>query len=204
MDREAIQRRVFDLFGEMLEYPGPGLASAVRECQELVTPFSPEAGALLGDFRDFVESTPAVRIEEVFSGAFDLDAACYPYVGYHLFGESYKRSVLMLGLKERYRAFSFEIPGNELPDHLAVILRFLAVCRDDTESQEIMVEALVPTLGKMVGGEDEPSKPEDGPSLKAAGRRIIYHKVIQALHQVLLSPAVYGWLVTEQVEIAAG
>jgi len=206
MVNDAAQSRLFQLFAQMLHYPQPGLASAVGECAVLVSPSNQEAGALLGEFQVFVEKTPYGKLEEVFSGAFDLDAACYPYVGYHLFGESYKRSVFMLGLKERYRASGFEIPGNELPDHLAVILGFLALCNDPAESEELVQEALLPTLARMTRKpEDDPSeqsadlsgpaaahgadletaKPDTGESPGTGGRRIIYYKVLQALHLVL-------------------
>lgn len=150
----GIDRRLFSLFADLLEYPGARLARAARECEALVAPVNEEAAALLRRFRAFVETTPPGRVEEVYTGTFDLDAACHPYVGYHLFGESYTRSVFLLGLKERYAAHGFSA-GTELPDHLAVLLRFLATSDDAGLEAELIHEALLPALERMTGGNRE-------------------------------------------------
>ena len=175
MTLETIERRLFQRFAELLEYPQPGLVEAARECEALISlvpsfHVSGErrdrgAAVLLREFRTFVEATPLGRVEEIYSGTFDLDVACHPYVGYHLFGESYKRSVFLLELKERYRAQGFNVPENELPDHLAVLMRFLAVTDDITLAGEIIHEAMLPALERMMGkaksaGYDEGETPE--------------------------------------------
>jgi nitrate reductase assembly molybdenum cofactor insertion protein NarJ len=36
---------------------------------------------------EFAGSTPASRLEEIYTGTFDLNLVCFPYPGYHLFGE---------------------------------------------------------------------------------------------------------------------
>ena len=141
-------RRTFQLLADVLEYPQPGLADAVRECAALLAADNHAAAACLHEFGAFAEETPRGRLEEVYTGTFDLNAACYPYVGYHLFGESYQRSVFMLELNKRYRAHGFTVAG-ELPDYLAVLLRFLAVCDDAALSGEIVHEALLPALDHM-------------------------------------------------------
>ncbi len=84
-----------------------------------------QAAALLTEFCSFVEQASPARLEELYTGTFDLQAVCYPYVGYHLFGDSYKRGMFMAQLNAGYRERGFSA-GNELPDHVAVILRFLA------------------------------------------------------------------------------
>jgi len=150
MDSEITRRRIFQLLADVLEYPQPGLGEAVRECAALLAADNHAAAACLHKFGAFVEETPRGRLEEVYTGTFDLNAACYPYVGYHLFGESYQRSVFMLELNKRYRAHGFPGGGaGELPDYMAVLLRFLAVCDDATLSGEIVHEALLPALDHM-------------------------------------------------------
>ena len=148
MNGKTTPRRTFQLLADALEYPQPGLVEAVRECAALLAADNLAAAACLHEFGNFVEETPRGRLEEVYTDTFDLNAACYPYVGYHLFGESYQRSLFMLGLNERYRAHGFVVSG-ELPDCLAVLLRFLAVCDDAVLSGEIVHEALLPALEHM-------------------------------------------------------
>ncbi|MBI2862426.1 MAG: nitrate reductase molybdenum cofactor assembly chaperone [Chloroflexi bacterium] len=185
MAQEASEGRVMGLFAKMLGYPEPGLPEVVRECEALLLPGSEEATALLSRFRRFVEGTPLGRQEEIYTGTFELDPACYPYVGYHLFGETYKRSVFLLELKERYRAQGFVIE-NELPDHLAVLLWFLATTEDAVLAREIIHEALLPALERMMGKaksagyEDGPVEPKESPR-----RDHPYSGVLEALQLVL-------------------
>ena len=197
MALETIERCLFRHFAELLEYPQPGLIKAARECEALISLVTSShaseggrvesAAALLCEFRIFVELTPLGRVEEIYSATFDLDAACHPYVGYHLFGESYKRSVFLLELKDRYRAQGFNFPENELPDHLAVLLRFLTITDDVTLAGEIIHEGLLPALERMMGkvksaGYDE----EESYTLPDKRRQHSpYRKVLEALGLVL-------------------
>ena len=164
---EALDRRAIALFADALDYPGPRTLEAVAECEEAVVAWSPESAALLAEFRTYAKESPLGRLQEIYTGAFDLDtlsdlaATCYPYVGHHLFGESHKRSAFLVGLRERYRAYGFEVE-NELPDHLVVLLRFLAVCDDGELIAEVIHEALVPALERMVGDSGERPEPLTG------------------------------------------
>jgi nitrate reductase assembly molybdenum cofactor insertion protein NarJ len=103
-----------------------------------------------------VEAATLGQLQEAYTRAFDLDTlsdlepTCYPYVGHHLFDENPKRSAFILGLNERFRRHGFSA-GGELPDHLVVILRFAASCDDDGLVDEILSDAVVPSLRGMVG-----------------------------------------------------
>ncbi len=143
------RQRLFHLFADLFEYPQSSLAKSVRECEALLSPGNPEAAVLLHGFRSFVEDAPLGQVQELYTRTFDLDATYHPYVGHHLFGESYKRSAFMVGLKQRYKAYDFVVEG-ELPDHLAVLLRYLSICEDDGQVTEILRDAIAPALERMV------------------------------------------------------
>ena len=70
------------------------------ECAALIGAAQPQAAALLESFRGFAEETPLGKLQEVYSGFFDLNSICHPYVGYQLFGENYKRSAFLVELKK--------------------------------------------------------------------------------------------------------
>ena len=184
MEAASGAAQVLGLFAELLEYPRPGLAETARECRALVAPESAEAAALLDEFAVFVERTPPDTVEEIFTATFDLNASCHPYVGYHMFGEAYKRSALMLELKERFREHNYD-PGVELPDHIAVLLRFMSLCPDAELTSEIALEALLPTLEPMtVAPEAEPvDDDEEAPEVFDLGDD--YRRVLHALRLVL-------------------
>lgn len=183
------EQHLYYLFAELLDYPRADLAEAARECQSLVSLRNAEATALLDEFRAFAEAKPVERMQEVYSVTFDLDASCHPYVGYYLFGETYKRSVFLLGLKERFKPHGFTAPENELPDHLVVLLRFLAVCDDSGMVGDIVEEALLPALARMTAGGDETESPAEGeaqPDRRRSSRNP-YQQMLQALQLVLQS-----------------
>lgn len=151
-------------FADVLSYPHTRIDDDVRACEELARDESAEAAALLSRFGSFVESVPLGELQEAYTLAFDLDSlsesepTCYPYVGHHLFDENHKRSAFILGLLERYRAHGFTDETGDLPDHLVLVLRFLATCDDDELVTETIDEAVLPALARMVGtvGTDEP------------------------------------------------
>ncbi len=178
------RRHLVGLLADLLDYPQPSLSVTARECRELVADASPSAASLLDAFAADVEATTTARMEELYSGAFDLDtlsefeATCYPYVGHHLLGETYRRSRFMVGLLERYRAHGFEVAGGELPDHVLVMLRFLVCCDDDELAEELVGEALLPALARMTRDGEEAK-------LEGEGGRRVYLRVLEAVRLVL-------------------
>lgn len=164
--RETSERELLDAFADALEYPRGPLAETVAACEALAAS-SPEAVALLAGFREFAEAAGLGELQEAYTRAFDLDSmsdlepTCYPYVGHVLFDDNHKRSAFLVGLNERYREHGFSA-GTELPDHLVVLLRFVAVCDDRALAGELLDEAIVPALGRLVGKFDAEAAPETG------------------------------------------
>jgi nitrate reductase molybdenum cofactor assembly chaperone len=171
------------LLADLVDYPAPELAERGLACRELLAEV-PAAAILLDAFLADLERLDPGRIEELYSSAFDLDtlsahdATCYPYVGHHLLGESYRRSRLMVWLLERYGEQGFEVDRRELPDHLLVMLRFLARCRNDELASELVGEAILPALARMT---------QDGEAavLEGESARRIYLRVLEAVRLAL-------------------
>jgi nitrate reductase delta subunit len=149
-------KRIWGLFAELLEYPLESPVEMLRECRTLTGALSPDAEIRLAEFQAFAEEATLGRLQEEYTRAFDMDESHSLGVGYHLLGESYKRSALLLEFKERYRAHGIEVAG-ELADHLPVILRFLAVCDDQDLTNEIVAEAMWPML-EMMARKDQKSE----------------------------------------------
>lgn len=148
--REAVDscNDLYLLFANLLEYPTPELKQQVDDCIGLLAEVNPQAGEVLAGFRVYVEQTSLKRLEEIYTNTFDLQGLCYPYVGHHLFGESYKRSWFMSQLNRSYREKGFQAK-KELPDHVAVILRFLAQSENDEFNLVLLDEGLIPAVSKM-------------------------------------------------------
>jgi nitrate reductase delta subunit len=142
---------LYDLFADMLEYPTLAIRQQSRQCLDLLQPTQPEAAKLLESFYQSLEKRTLGQMEELYTITFDMQPVCYPYVGYHLFGESYKRGAFMAQLNEAYCSFNYSA-GNELPDHVSVILRFLGLDisrREDDFGKALLREGLIPAVEKM-------------------------------------------------------
>lgn len=175
-------------FAVMLDYPGESLPETAAACAELLRLDHTAAASLVDDFAGYAARTALPSIEEAYTGVFDLDPKCAPYIGYHLFGESYKRSIFLLGLNERFDAQRFTPPG-DLPDHLAVVLRCLTTADDDMQAQELIVDAVLPALDRMTGRIKAPDFDESPESVSlpdsSAARRAPFVDLLEALRLVL-------------------
>lgn len=124
----------FALLAELLSYPG-GRTAAVAE--------------RLGVAESFRNLTPT-GLQEIYTSTFDLQPACAPYFGHHLLGEdSPLRGPLLARLAGIYAAHGF-VPREELGDHVAEVLRFLAVAPACEERDDLVRDGLLPALRKMI------------------------------------------------------
>ncbi len=140
---------LFETFAAIFEYPTPDLARRARECASLFPGENPQSD-LMDSFASYSASHSLGHLQEVYTRTFDLQPSCFPYIGYQLFGESYKRGDFLARLKGRCTECGLEL-GTELPDHLAIVLRFLARIGDGEEARDLVSLCLVPALEKMVG-----------------------------------------------------
>ena len=141
---------VFALFAGMLDYPCGETLESASECARILSESVPEAARLVKSFADFLATSPQGRIEEVYVSMFDMNVTHAPYLGYHLFGETYKRSSFMISLRERYSDSGFRYTGVEMPDHIAVLLQFLSLNNGPKVDESLVRDALLPALRKMV------------------------------------------------------
>lgn len=138
-------------FADLLDYPTSQVHQQAEACLDELQRY-PEAAQALEIFQRGIENLSPERLQELYTITFDMQPLCYPYVGYHLFGESYKRGAFMALLNETYHSHDF-CPQQELPDHLPVTLRYLGLepaRRDDEFGQALIAEGLVPALAKML------------------------------------------------------
>jgi len=178
--------KVLAQFADVLDYPQPGLVEKARLCAQTLaqmelTPLEAESAqlspdALLSAFAREVEPMPFGLLEEAYASTFDLGGA-YPYIGYQILGETYKRSVFMLELKNRYRAHGMN-EAEELSDHLVCILRYLSVLQDEDELREMTQFAILPSLDKVLRA----ARMRDENDHSALP---LYLAVLQALYEVL-------------------
>jgi nitrate reductase delta subunit len=187
---ESTRQALASAFADVLSYPHDSPLAAAQTCEALAREQSAEAGRLLESFRTLASAATPGEQQEAYTWAFDLgpvpraEPPFYPYVGHHLFEESHRRGAFIVELRKRFRAEGFD-EETELADHLVVLLRFLATCRDETLAGELIDDALLPALAR--------TRPLREPS--AAGRATLrgaYLGVVTALELALraLRPAI--------------
>ncbi|TQK49910.1 respiratory nitrate reductase chaperone NarJ [Streptomyces sp. SLBN-118] len=71
------------------------------------------------------ETTPA-DLATAYVATFDHRKRCCPYLTYYAHGDTRKRGIGLLRLKQTYAAAGWRLGDDELPDHLAVVLEFAA------------------------------------------------------------------------------
>jgi len=136
----AAYRALADAFN----YPAPGrLETLNRGLAEMPKGAGKDAHAA---FINGIQHLSLGEWEELHTRTLDLNPPAAPYVGYQTWGDSYQRGAFMATMN-RALALADVDTGGELPDHLAPILRYLAVT---SEPLPEMVEVLGPALGRML------------------------------------------------------
>lgn len=121
--------RTLQALSALLAYPSPELQAAAHE----IAPALREEGLLsearlkdLAPLLADIASCDLFDLQERFVLLFDRSRSLSLNLFEHVHGESRARGQAMVDLLETYRAGGFEPVGPELPDHLPILLEFLA------------------------------------------------------------------------------
>lgn len=109
----------------------------------------------LAPYGEFLTASTLAEIQEEYVATFDFNPSVAPYLGHHLFGDNQKKGEYLIALKGEYRRNGYTPLGNELPDHLPLILWFLAhlVCHGNAGARRSFIEYFVMTgVGKLADG----------------------------------------------------
>jgi len=147
----------YDALARMVDYPSEktGLQS---DCN-VVSSFMKKQGLdkqILSSFTDFAAASALSTLQEEYVATFDFNPATAPYLGHHLFGDNQKKGGYMIMLKQEFERFGYIPNGVELPDHLSVVLGFLAhlVRRDgdrdgDRSRQKFIADCVLPGVERL-------------------------------------------------------
>lgn len=97
----------------------------------------PVAGPLLR-FTAHAEQTAIADLTTAYVATFDHRKRCCPYLTYYAHGDTRKRGLALLRLKQTYAAAGRRLTDDELPDHLAVVLEFAAA--EPTTGMRLLTE----------------------------------------------------------------
>jgi nitrate reductase delta subunit len=144
-----INNSIYDALADLLEYPDAGWHQSLDAIWERLASECPGALEPLLEFSRDLGDLELTALQERYTQTFDLNPVCTLDIGYHLFGENYKRGIFLANLRETEMPFQLEQAG-QLPDYLPVLLRLLDKLEDLDLRQALISDCLVPALGKMI------------------------------------------------------
>lgn len=147
----------YEALARMIDYPSEK-AGMQSDC-DVVSSFMKKQGLdnhLLSSFTDFAATSTLTALQEEYVATFDFNPATAPYLGHHLFGDNQKKGGYMIMLKQEYDRCGYSPAGVELPDHLSVLLVFLAHLarknRDkgrDRDRQKFIADCVLPGVERL-------------------------------------------------------
>ncbi len=135
--------------GQLLDYPDGDYLSNMEKLSASILSAYPKAAKQLQKFQAMGKGMAQGEMEELYTRTFDLAALASPYITGYIYGdENFDRGTLMATLSENYAQLGFDLEG-ELPDHLAVMLRFSSWLDGET-LDELISYCLLKPVAEMV------------------------------------------------------
>ena len=132
----------------VLEYPTEDWYGTLERCKALSLLADRAGNEHFAEFCREIHELPLVELQELYTRNFDLNPVCALEVGYHLFGEDYKRGEFLARLRESENPYELG-QAMQLPDFLPVVLRLMCKLDDAEERAGMIGYCLIPALNKM-------------------------------------------------------
>jgi nitrate reductase molybdenum cofactor assembly chaperone len=143
-----MMKQLYEALAALLEYPGADWAERLALCRDCLSVEKPELLPLFTEFWRRATALPASALQELYTQTFDLNPVAALEIGYHLFGENYKRGLFLAQLRETEAQYALDEP-RQLPDYLPTLLRLLTRLDDQELREDLIAECLLPAIGKM-------------------------------------------------------
>jgi nitrate reductase molybdenum cofactor assembly chaperone len=151
-------KAIHEILADIVEYPTSDSPLSLAERDVLL---HCESQLFVNDVIRFIHDSEALSLcerQELYARTFDLNPACALEIGYHLFGENYKRGVFLANLRQTEEPFAVG-QANQLPDYLPVLLRLLVKLDEQELRASLIAECLLPALEKMLKAFGESENP---------------------------------------------
>ncbi|MEZ5771177.1 MAG: nitrate reductase molybdenum cofactor assembly chaperone [Defluviimonas denitrificans] len=138
-----LKDRTLKALSLLLSYPTRDLQRAMPEIGGVLAAETRLTAVARRDLRPLVEALAGgdiYELEEQYVMLFDRSRTLSLNLFEHVHGESRDRGGAMVSLVETYREGGFDPATSELPDHLPVLLEFLAT-RPVAEAREVLADA---------------------------------------------------------------
>lgn len=140
--------KLLDSLANVLEYPTEDWFSRLEKCKALSLLTDRAGNEYFSGFCVEIHKFVLLELQEIYTRTFDLNPVCALEIGYHLFGEDYKRGEFLARLRETENPYELG-QEQQLPDYLPVVLRLLGQMEDAEERAAMIGYCLIPALKKM-------------------------------------------------------
>lgn len=110
----------------LLDCPDEQLPGRVTLALRVAATQPRAVGDPLVRFAEHAGRTGLAELAADYVATFDLRKRCCPFLTYYAHGDTRKRGLALLRLKQTYADAGWRLTDDELPDHLAVVLEFAA------------------------------------------------------------------------------
>jgi nitrate reductase delta subunit len=130
--------RAFQTQSLLLGYPDDALLVRHDLLTRAATSLEPAIGEPLLRFLQVLVERPATDLAADYVATFDHRKRCCLYLTYYAHGDTRKRGMALLHLKQTYAAAGLQLNDDELPDHLSVVLEYAAT--DPVAGRDLLLQ----------------------------------------------------------------
>ncbi len=131
----AVVRQVVGL---VIQYPDDALRRDLPILRTAVGGLPAHVGGPLAGLLDHLARTPPEVLATDYVATFDHSRRHALHLTYFSHGDTRKRGLALLRIKQTYRRFGYVLDDSELPDHLAVVLEFAATVDADAGTRLLL------------------------------------------------------------------
>jgi nitrate reductase molybdenum cofactor assembly chaperone NarJ/NarW len=110
----------------LLAYPDEQFEQRLALARRVAATLPDPVARPLLRFTTHAEQTAPADLATTYVATFDHRKRCCLYLTYYAHGDTRKRGLALLRLKQTYAAAGWQLGDDELPDHLGVVLEFAA------------------------------------------------------------------------------
>ncbi|MGO1561710.1 Respiratory nitrate reductase delta chain [Actinomycetales bacterium JB111] len=137
-DPLEVTRAVWAAASWLIDYPGDDLLTRLATIKELTATLPERFRAHLDPAIDAIGSGDPFELRSRYVDTFDTRRRGCLHLTYFSYGDTRKRGLALVRIKETYRRAGLLIEDTELPDHLTVVLEFGAA-HDERGAEKILL-----------------------------------------------------------------
>jgi nitrate reductase molybdenum cofactor assembly chaperone NarJ/NarW len=157
---EPQDRLVWQAAYLLLAYPDEGHADRLQSAARLLDHITGDSRRLLGETVVGLSLRPTMQLAHEYVETFDVQERCTMLLTYWTGGDTRNRDAHLVEFAKAYRAAGAEMPKDEAPDHLPVVLEFAAMVDPDAGRRLLAkYRAPIDALGRSLADAGSPYAP---------------------------------------------